>query len=296
MAGGNDERVNLLISAAVDGLKNVEGLISDLQELEKSGRVELPDNSAALRDGLGKTSEEMRGLAERLTELREQQGLVTQFAELKRETKELAEQQQAARARATELGKALAQTEEPTRAQAQEFERAKKAAQGADEAWISNNRQLNELRAALDEAGISTKDLAGEQVRINKEIEGVNSQASEMANELREVKDSAEGAGDGAEKAAKGTKELGEEAEKSTGLLSKLGSGIKVVATAAAGLVAGVGASIATLTIFSKSQAAVADNLTNTSNAIGVNREALQVWQIAAERVGVSGDGVAKTL
>ena len=52
MAGGNDERVNLLISAAVDGLKNVEGLISDLQELEKSGRVELPDNSAALREGL----------------------------------------------------------------------------------------------------------------------------------------------------------------------------------------------------------------------------------------------------
>jgi hypothetical protein len=296
MAGGNDERVNLLISAAVDGLKNVEGLISDLQELEKSGRVELPDNSAALREGLGKTSEEMQALAGRLTELREQQGLVTQFAELKRETKELAEQQQAARARATELGKALAQTEEPTRAQAQEFERAKKAAQSADEAWISNNRQLNELRGALDEAGISTKDLAGEQVRINKEIEGVNSQASEMANELREVKDSADGAGDGAEKAAKGTKELGEEAEKSTGLLSKLGSGIKVVATAAAGLIAGVGASVATLTIFSKSQAAVADNLTNTSNAIGVNREALQVWQIAAERVGVSGDGVAKTL
>lgn len=296
MAGGNDERVNLLISAAVDGLKNVEGLISDLQELEKSGRVELPDNSAALRDGLGKTSEEMRGLAERLTELREQQGLVTQFAELKRETKELAEQQQAARARATELGKALAQTEEPTRAQAQEFERAKKAAQGADEAWISNNRQLNELRGALDEAGISTKDLAGEQVRINKEIEGVNSQASEMADELREVKDSAEGAGDGAEKAAKGTKELGEEAEKSTGLLSKLGSGIKVVATAAAGLIAGVGASVATLTIFSKSQAAVADELTNTKNAIDVNREALQVWQIAGERVGITGNGVVKML
>ena len=40
--------------------------IGVLQELEKSGRVELPDNSAALREGLGKTSEEMQALAGRL--------------------------------------------------------------------------------------------------------------------------------------------------------------------------------------------------------------------------------------
>lgn len=296
MAGGNDERVNLLISAAVDGLKNVEGLIGDLQELEQSGRVELPDNSAALREGLGKTSEEMQGLASRLTELREQQGLVTQFAELKRETKELGEQQQAAKARATELGKALSETENPTRAQTQEFERAKKAASDVGQAWVSNNQELNELRGSLEGAGISTKDLAGEQVRINKEIEGVNQQASTMSDELREVKDSADDVSTGTDKAAKSTKDLGEEAEQSSGLLGKLGGGLKTVAKLTAGVVAGVGASVATLTVFSKKQASVADELTNTSNAIGVNREALQVWQIAAERVGVSGDSLEKTL
>ncbi|OEY66799.1 hypothetical protein [Marinobacter sp. X15-166B] len=296
MAGGNDERVNLLISAAVDGLKSVEGLISDLQELEKSGRVELPDNSAALRDGLGKTSEEMQGLAERLTDLREQQGLVTQFAELKRETKELADQQQAARARATELGKALSETEAPTRAQTLEFERAKKAAAATSSAWVENNRNLNDLRGALEGAGISTKDLASEQVRINKEIEGVNGQASEMAAELRNVKQSAEDVSRGTDQAADSTEKLGKESEKSAGLLGKLGSGLKVVATAAAGIVAGVGASAATLTIFSKSQAAVADELTNTKNEIDVNREALQAWQIAGDRVGISGNGVAKML
>lgn len=296
MAGGNDERVNLLISAAVDGLKNVEGLIGDLQELEKSGRVELPDNSEGLREGLGKTSEEMRGLAERLTKLREQQGLVTQFAELKRETKELAEQQQSAKARATELGKALSETEKPARAQVQEFERAKKAAKGADDAWISNNRQLNELRGELDGAGVSTKDLAGEQVRIRKEIDGVNREASEMSDELREIKDSAEGAGKGTKKAAQGAEDLGDKAKRSSGLISKLGSGLKALATGAAALVAGIGASAATLTIFSRSQASLADELTNTSNAIGVNREALQVWQIAGERVGLTGEKVTDIL
>ncbi|HCP19581.1 MAG TPA: hypothetical protein DIT77_00140 [Marinobacter hydrocarbonoclasticus] len=296
MAGGNDERVNLLISAAVDGLKNVEGLISDLQELEKSGRVELPDNSAALREGLGKTSEEMQALAGRLTELREQQGLVTQFAELKRETKELAEQQQAAKARATELGKALAQTEAPTRAQVQEFERAKKAAQGADEAWISNNRQLNELRGEMEAAGISTKDLAGEQVRIRKELDGVNTQAASLSSELTEMGQSAQQAAPATEDVAEAAEDLGEKADKSSGLLSKLGSGLKTVAAGATALVAGIGASAATLTVFSRGQASLADELTNTANAIGANREALQVWQIAGERVGLTGDKVADIL
>ncbi len=296
MAGGNDERVNLLISAAVDGLKSVEGLISDLQELEKSGRVELPDNSAALREGLGKTSEEMRGLAGRLTELREQQGLVTQFAELKRETKELAEQQQAAKARATELGKALAQTEAPTRAQAQEFERAKKAAQGADEAWISNNRQLNELRGEMEAAGISTKDLAGEQVRIRKELDGVNTQAASLSSELTEMGQSAQQAAPATEDVAEAAEDLGEKADKSSGLLSKLGSGLKTVAAGATALIAGIGASAATLTVFSRGQASLADELTNTANAIGVNRESLQAWQIAGERVGLTGDKVTDIL
>ena len=296
MAGGNDERVNLLISAAVDGLKNVEGLISDLQELEKSGRVELPDNSAALREGLGKTSEEMQALAGRLTELREQQGLVTQFAELKRETKELAEQQRAAKARATELGKALARTEAPTRAQAQEFERAKKAAQGADEAWISNNRQLNELRGEMEAAGISTKDLAGEQVRIRKELDGVNTQAASLSSELTEMGQSAQQAAPATEDVAEAAEDLGEKADKSSGLLSKLGTGLKTVAAGATALIAGIGASAATLTVFSRGQASLADELTNTANAIGVNREALQVWQIAGERVGLTGDKVTDIL
>lgn len=293
---GNDERVNLLISAAVDGLKDVEGLISDLEELEKAGRVELPDNSAGLRGGLEETGEQMRGLAERLTDLREQQSLVTQFAELKKESQGLAEQQEAAKNRATELGRALASTEEPTRAQTQEFERARKAARDADQAWIDNQRSLNTLRGSLDEAGISTTSLADEQVRINKEFEGVNQQASEMSDELRQIKESADAASDGTDDAAESTKKLGEEADKSSGILGKLGGGIKVVAATAAGLVAGVGASIATLTIFSRRQIDLAGDLTNTAEAIGINREALQVWQIAGERVGVTGDRVVKTL
>jgi hypothetical protein len=84
-------------------------------------------------------------------------------------------------------------------------------------------------------------------------------------------------------------KSLGPSAKVSVNAVKQLGVGIAAMAAA-------VAASIATLSVFSKSQAGIADDLTNTSNAIGVSREALQIWQIAGKRVGVSGAGVVKTL
>lgn len=275
------QEVELLIKAGTEGLKSIGQLVKELE---------------ALGEDTGQASEQLQGLAGSLAELKNQQALVKQFADLKSQTRQLAAEQTEAKERATALGKALADTEAPTKAQRKEFEQARKASKAAGDAWLSNQQQLNELRGTLDDAGISTKDLAGEQVRIKKEIAGVNQEAGEMAGELRQVKDSAEGAGKGADKAAQSTKELGEEAEKSRGLLSKLGSGLKTVAAGATALIAGIGASAATLTIFSRSQASLADELTNTGNAIDANREKLQVWQIAGDRVGLSGEKVVDIL
>lgn len=78
--------------------------------------------------------------------------------------------------------------------------------------------------------------------------------------------------------------------------LKTSGKALKQFGKGVAGIAATVGASIAGLTLFSKKQASIADDLTNSSNAIGINRETLQAWQIAGERVGVSGEGVVKTL
>lgn len=62
MAGGNDERVNLLISALVDGLENVAALSGELKELEKSGKEQVEDNTKDLRDGADETTGVMEGL------------------------------------------------------------------------------------------------------------------------------------------------------------------------------------------------------------------------------------------
>src|SRR5690554_7487532 len=275
------QEVELLIKAGTEGLKSIGQLVKELE---------------ALGEDTGEASAQLEGLAGSLAELKSQQALVKQFADLKSETRDLAKQQEEAKARATALGKALAETENPTKAQRKEFEQARKAAKTAGDAWLENQQQLNKLRGELDESGISTKDLAGEQVRIKKEISGVNGEASALTSELTEMRDSAQQAAKGTSEAADSAEDLGEKADKSSGLLSKLGSGLKTVAAGATALIAGIGASAATLTVFSRGQASLADELTNTSNAIGENREALQVWQIAGERVGLTGDKVADIL
>ncbi|MBE0454835.1 MAG: phage tail length tape measure family protein, partial [Roseovarius sp.] len=62
MAGGNDERVNLLISALVDGLENVASLTGQLKELEGEGKKQIPDNTKDMREGADETAGSMESL------------------------------------------------------------------------------------------------------------------------------------------------------------------------------------------------------------------------------------------
>lgn len=288
MATNQKQEVELLIKAGTEGLKSIGQLVKELE---------------ALGQDTGEASEKLEGLAGALSELRDQQKLVRQFADLKSQTKDLADQQAKAKDRATELGKALAQTEKPTRAQRNEFEKAKKASRDADQAWQNNQRQLNGLRNSLSDAGISTRDLSSEQQRIKREIAGVDAEIGSVTSELTQMRDSAKAA-------ARGSRELGDDVQKSgtrvskfrerlqglNPILGKVGAGLKTAGLAVAGFVAAAGASVATLTVFSKGQAKLADELTNTSNAIGVNREQLQLWRIAGDRVGLSGEKVSDIL
>lgn len=131
----------------------------------------------------------------------------------------------------------------------------------------------------------------------------MDDEVGSVTRELTQMRDQAKGA-------AKGSRELGDDVESSgkkvgtfrerlkglNPLLGKVGKGLKTAALAVTGFVAAAGASAATLSIFSKNQAKLADELTNTSNAIGVNREQLQLWRIAGDRVGLSGEKVADIL
>jgi len=94
------QEVELLIKAGTEGLKSIAQLVKELESLGEDS---------------GEASAKLEGLASSLAELKSQQKLVTQFANLKSQTRDLAEAQASAKERATELGRALAQTESPTK-------------------------------------------------------------------------------------------------------------------------------------------------------------------------------------
>jgi uncharacterized protein YaaR (DUF327 family) len=282
------QEVELLIKAGTEGLKSIGQLVKELE---------------ALGQDTGEASEKLEGLADSLKGLRDQQKLVKQFADLKGQTKELAAAQDDAKTRATELGKALAETENPSKAQRTEFEKARQAAKAAGQAWQNNQVQLNGLRTGLSEAGVSTSNLSDEQLRIKREISGVDEEISSVTAELTEMRDSTRAAADGSRQLGDDVEESGdrvsgfrERLQELSPTLGKIGAGLKVAGLAVVGFLAAAGASAATLSIFSRSQAAVADELTNTGNALDANREQLQLWRIAGDRVGLSGEKVSDIL
>ncbi|MED5467703.1 MAG: hypothetical protein VX671_09065, partial [Pseudomonadota bacterium] len=92
------QEVELLIKAGTEGVKSIGQLLKELE---------------ALGEDTGEASAQLQGLASSLAELKSQQALVKQFADLKSQTRQLAQEQAEAKERATALGKALADTEKP---------------------------------------------------------------------------------------------------------------------------------------------------------------------------------------
>ena len=262
------EEVQLLIQAGTEGLQSIGKLVKELDTLGQ-------DTSEA--------SGEMETLGSRLNELRGQQQLISQFRELKRQTTQLAEEQRQAQERATELGKALSQTEKPTRAQRNEFNKARRTAKEAEQAWQSNQQQLNQLRESLQQNGVSTRDLAGEQQRIKREISGVEGEVSNLNGRLTTMRDRLR---DG----SKGAGGFRQRLSKMVPTLSTVRKGINAAGRAVTGLTAAAGASIATMTVFNRRQAQAATEINNTSEALDVSAETVQTWRLAFDRMGLSGD------
>ena len=288
MAPNQKQEVELLIKAGTEGLKSIGQLVKELE---------------ALGEDTGEASKQLEGLAGSLKGLRDQQKLVKQFADLKGETRDLAQQQDQAKTRATELGKALAQTEKPTKAQRTEFEKARKAAKAADQAWESNQVELNQLRDSLTDAGISTSNLSDEQLRIKREIAGVDEEISSVTSELTQMRDSARQAAAGSKKlgddVAESGKRLGTFRDRIKGLgpvLGTIGSGLKTAAIAVTGFAATVGASVATMTLFSRSQGEAARNIRNTSDAIDISAQKLQEFQLAGKEFNIEGEKTSDIL
>jgi TP901 family phage tail tape measure protein len=74
----NEEKINLLISALVEGLDNVAALSAELKQLDDAGNTNVPDNTRELREGAKKTADQLRnagqGTEEWLSQLNNMKG------------------------------------------------------------------------------------------------------------------------------------------------------------------------------------------------------------------------------
>ena len=139
----NDTDIQLRIRAAVEGLAEISKLIAEVDTL--GGETE-------------SSSEQVGSLGDELQRLGEQNATLTQFANLKRSTAELGDGLEAARTRATGMGKALAD--------------AKKELTASNAAYSANRQETERLASAHAEAKAKVdllRQANSEATRVTKE-------------------------------------------------------------------------------------------------------------------------------
>ena len=106
---------------------------------------------------------------------------VAGFRKLTEDTKQAGYAWQAAKVKAEQLAQALAATENPTKKQAAELRRAQAAADRAGEAFARSRERLADMRKALTDAGISTKNLADDQKKLERQLEVTQNRMTALA-------------------------------------------------------------------------------------------------------------------
>lgn len=146
--------VGVRIKVGSTGLEKIEQLSAELKAAGVS--TEALDGKAA-------------ELGAQLKRLTQQQELIDTFKRQKASVEQAATALQDAKDKAGALARELKTTEEPTKKQQTAFEKARQAARDASDAFDAQRVKLQQLRASMADAGVSTDTLAKAQVRIRQE-------------------------------------------------------------------------------------------------------------------------------
>lgn len=109
---------------------------------------------------------------------------VSKYRNLSRAIGVTSNELKAARARATELAKGMSATNAPTIAMTREFERAKKAVNELQAQQNANIHKQQNMREAMQKAGIDVKHLASEQRRLKADLVAANAAVDEQRKKL----------------------------------------------------------------------------------------------------------------
>ncbi|WP_267382592.1 MULTISPECIES: phage tail tape measure protein [unclassified Sphingomonas] len=153
--------------------------------LEAADRVTKPLKDIA--GGAGRASTALKATRDRLREIERVQGDVDAFRKLKSGLATTTEAMEAARQRATQLGRDLAATEAPTRAMAREFAGAKREAEQLTRQHQAESRELTTIRSRLTEAGVSTRHLAAAEQALAADARHTNAELREQTERLEQL-------------------------------------------------------------------------------------------------------------
>ncbi|WP_267382219.1 MULTISPECIES: phage tail tape measure protein [unclassified Sphingomonas] len=153
--------------------------------LEAADRVTKPLKDIA--GGAGRASTALKATRDRLREIERVQGDVEAFRKLKSGLATTTDAMEAARQRATQLGRDLAATEAPTRAMARDFAAAKREAEQLTRQHQAESRELTTIRARLTDAGVSTRHLAAAEQALAADTRHTNAELREQTERLEQL-------------------------------------------------------------------------------------------------------------
>ena len=157
--------------------------------LEGADRLTRPMRDAAA--GSTRLAQTIRVTRDQLKGLERTQSDLGEFRQLKTGLRDTEKRMAEAQARTTQLGRALAQTENPTKKMRSEFERARRESERLGNEHRQETTRLQDLRSRLTAAGVSTRDLAGNERRLRTEVERTTAELREQERRLQEVTDRA---------------------------------------------------------------------------------------------------------
>ena len=165
-------KVELVIDAAVEGLNEITSLVTQL-------------------DGLGKEGEEaaadLKRLTRELTEISNQQKLITQFREQKNAVRDLGAAYRQAQRQSADLAQSLSGIVTPTKQQVAEFEKAKAASQNLKAAYVESQQSLRQLRSELKSAGVVVSSLAASQARLATQSKAATQAVKELSTSTQRL-------------------------------------------------------------------------------------------------------------
>ncbi|MBQ6773808.1 MAG: phage tail tape measure protein [Synergistaceae bacterium] len=148
---------------------------------------------AALTGGFtgafGKAGQALSQLQKQASSMQKQTGQISQYQKMQGSIAQTSEKLNAARARVKELGLQMKATAQPTEAMKKQFTQANIEAHKLQESLGNQRKKLGELRSELSGAGIDTRKLASEQLRLAEHSQKVTQAQEKLARSQAALKE-----------------------------------------------------------------------------------------------------------